>query len=136
MHTGILTKIIFMNRPTSIACMVSFFACWCFFIACSKKADLVTSPANFVPPGVTADNVTYTNYVSIILKNNCSTCHGLDGSAAHYWYNDNTYSNASANGRRIMETIVENSMPPVPRKPFSQEDKALLIAWINRGTPE
>jgi hypothetical protein len=125
-----------MAQPISIAHIASLLVCVCFFISCSKKADQVISPANFVPQGVTTDNVTYTNYVSIILKNNCSTCHGLDGSAVHYWYNNNTYDNAVLNGRRIMETIVENSMPPVPRKPFSPADKALLIAWINRGSPE
>ena len=136
MHPPTYAKINYMYRSTLMTCIITCFICWCFFISCSKKADQVSSPANFVPLGVTTDNVTYTNYVSIILKNNCSTCHGLEGSAAHYWYNDNTYTNALANGRRIMETIVENSMPPVPRKPFSQEDKALLIAWINRGSPE
>ena len=125
-----------MTPQTFIACILTFFLCGYGFISCSKKADQVTGPANFVPKGVNTDNVTYTNYVSIILSNNCSTCHGRGGSAAHYWYNDNTYLNASANGRRIMETIVENSMPPVPRKPFSQDDKTLLIAWINRGSPE
>jgi hypothetical protein len=35
-----------------------------------------------------------------------------------------------------METIVEGSMPPPPRKPFSQADKDLFRAWINRGSPE
>jgi len=103
--------------------------------ACSKKGDVITGPPNFVPKGVTDTNVTYTNYIHEVLKNNCSTCHGKNGSAPQYWYNINTYENAVEYGTRIMETIVENSMPPAPRKPFSPEDKALFKAWIKRGSP-
>jgi uncharacterized membrane protein len=103
---------------------------------CSKKGDVTVSPANFVPDGVTDTSVTYTNYVHNVIKNNCSTCHGKGGSAFQFWYNTNTYENAVVYGTRIMETIVENSMPPAPRKPFSDADKQLLKAWIKRGSPE
>jgi hypothetical protein len=103
---------------------------------CSKKGDPVKGQANFVPDGVTVTNVTYTNYISHVLKNNCSTCHGKDGSAPQYWFNTNSYENAVKYGTRIMETIVENSMPPPPRKPFSEVDKELFKAWVNRGSPE
>ncbi len=108
----------------------------CFVLAaCSKKGDVVNSQ-NAIPPGVTESNVTYTNYVHDIIKKNCSTCHGSDGSAPQYWYNTNTYENIAEHGTRIMETILENSMPPPPRKPFSEADKNLIRAWIKRGSPE
>jgi uncharacterized membrane protein len=113
-----------------IACSILLLA------SCSKKGDTLKFQANFVPDGVTVNNVTYTNYIHNVLKNNCSTCHGKDGSAPQYWYNNNTYENAALYGTRIMETIVENSMPPAPRKPFSDADKDLFKAWINRGSPE
>src|SRR6476620_4201162 len=105
-------------------------------VSCSKKGELVASPATFIPAGVNTENVTYSNYIHEVLKNNCSTCHGAAGSAPQYWYNTNTYDNAVQYGRRIMETIVEGSMPPPPRKPFSQADKDMFKAWINRGSPE
>lgn len=107
-----------------------------FGSGCYKKADVVTSPASFIPAGVTARNVTHTNYVAAVLKNNCSTCHGVDGGADPWWFNTNTYQNASQYGRAIVETIVNGSMPPVPRKPFSQADRNMLEAWINRGMPQ
>jgi uncharacterized membrane protein len=126
-----------MIRVFIIHCRYYFVACGIFLLCgCSKKGDIVNSQANFVPDGVTLDNVTYTNYIHSVLKNNCSTCHGKDGSAPQYWFNTNTYENAAQYGIRIMETIVENSMPPAPRKPFSDADKDLFKAWINRGSPE
>jgi uncharacterized membrane protein len=103
---------------------------------CSKKGDAVTSPSKFAPEGVNVNNVTYTNYIHDVVKNNCSTCHGMQGSAPQYWYNTNTYENAVEHSTRIMETIVEGSMPPPPRKPFSEVDKALFKAWIKRGVPK
>jgi mono/diheme cytochrome c family protein len=103
---------------------------------CYKKGDPVTSAATFIPAGVTITNVTHTNYVADVLKNNCSTCHGKNGSAEEFWFNTNTYQNASDYGVRIVETIVNGSMPPVPRKPFSTADRKMMEAWINRGMPK
>jgi hypothetical protein len=103
---------------------------------CYKKGDKIESPANFIPAGINEENVTYNNYVHEVIKNNCSTCHGKYGSAAQFWYNTNTYDNAVKYGLRMVETIEEGSMPPIPRKPFSDEDKHLLRAWIDKGLPE
>lgn len=105
-------------------------------VSCSKRGDLTPAAVSFVKDGVTDTSVTYNNYIHDVLKNNCSTCHGTDGSAAHYWLNTNTYDNAVEYGNRIVETIVENSMPPAPRKPFSDTDKNLLKAWLKNGSPE
>jgi len=107
-----------------------------FFMGCYKKGEYIKPVANYVPEGVTDTNVTYTNYVYKLLKNNCSSCHASTGSAAAFWVNTNTYDNAVQYGVRIKETIVEGSMPPPPRTPFSQADKDLLTAWINRGSPK
>jgi hypothetical protein len=104
-------------------------------MGCYKKADVVLVK-NFLPDGVDSSNVTYNNYVFTLLKNNCSTCHGKEGSAAAFWINNNTYDNAQQYGVRIVETIVEGSMPPPPRSPFSKADKDLLQAWVKRGMPE
>jgi mono/diheme cytochrome c family protein len=104
---------------------------------CYKKvADPVTSTATFIPAGVTTTNVTHTNYVSIVLKNNCSTCHGKGGVADSWWLNENTYQNAAEYGSRIVETIENGSMPPVPRKPWSDADKEMMKAWLNKGMPQ
>ena len=103
--------------------------------SCYKKGDAVVKAPDPTELNVTDSTVTYNNYIHDILKNNCSTCHGQRGSAQQFWYNTNTYDNAVQYGVRIMETIVENSMPPVPRKPFSETDKQLIKAWINRGSP-
>jgi len=104
---------------------------------CYKKVgDPVTSPSTFIPAGVTTKNVTHTNYVAAVIKNNCSTCHGKGGSAEQFWFNTNTYSNAAEYGERIVETIVTGSMPPVPRKPFSDSDRVMMRAWLDRGMPQ
>ncbi|MEO8412690.1 MAG: hypothetical protein ABI472_03490 [Ginsengibacter sp.] len=97
---------------------------------------MVKGVSKFAPDSINATNVTYTNYIHNVVQSNCSTCHGKKGSAPHYWYNTNTYQNAVEHGTRMMETIVESSMPPPPRKPFSEIDKNLFKAWINRGSPE
>jgi uncharacterized membrane protein len=127
-----------MNRVFNIHCGYFFLVCsiTLLTISCSKKADVVKTQDNFVPDGVTLENVTYTNYIHSVLKNNCSTCHGAAGSAPQYWFNTNTYENAAEHAVRIMETIVENSMPPAPRKPFSEIDKEMFKAWVNRGSPK
>jgi len=105
--------------------------------SCYKKVgDPVTSPSTFIPAGVTTKNVTHTNYVAAVLKNNCSTCHGKGGSAEQFWFNTNTYANAAEYGERIVETIVNGSMPPVPRKPFSDSDRVMMKAWLDKGMPQ
>lgn len=107
------------------------------YTGCYKhKADPVTSTATFIPAGVTTANVTYTNYVAGVLKNNCSTCHGKGGSADSWWLNTNSYLNASEYGERIVETVVSGSMPPVPRKPWSQADRDMMQAWLDKGMPQ
>jgi mono/diheme cytochrome c family protein len=104
---------------------------------CYKKvADPVASTDTFIPAGVTTANVTYTNYVAIVLKNNCSTCHGKGGSADSWWLNTNTYQNAADCGERIVETVVTGSMPPVPRKPWSAADRKMMQAWLDKGMPQ
>ncbi|MEP7109015.1 MAG: hypothetical protein ABI760_13565 [Ferruginibacter sp.] len=126
-----------MNSVLNMHCRDYFIVCSFLLMAgCYKKGENTSSPPNFVPAGVTEINVTYTNYIHTVLKNNCGSCHGKDGSAEKFWFNANTYENAVQYGTRIMETIVENSMPPVPRKPFSGADKSLIKAWINKGLPE
>ena len=105
-------------------------------MACTKKGDPLVSAPDFVPENVNDSNVNYTNYVHDVIKNNCSTCHGEKGSAMQFWYNTNTYDNAVQYGSRIVETILEGSMPPVPRKPFSENDKRLLQIWLKKGFPE
>jgi len=105
-------------------------------VGCYKKGDPIKAAPSSKPDSVNVSNVTYTNYVHTLLKNNCSSCHAATGSAAAFWINSNTYDNALEYGVRIKETIVEGSMPPPPRSPFSQADKDLLTAWVNRGLPE
>jgi uncharacterized membrane protein len=121
-------------RTINIFFFIFFFSY--IFFSCYKKADLTAPRSGTVPAGVTEKNVTYNNYVYTLLKNNCSTCHGVGGSAQVYWFNLNTHSDAVQWGKRITKTIVENSMPPLPRTPFSKEEKFLLEAWVKRGLPQ
>jgi len=107
-----------------------------FCVSCYKKGNTIKPAASSTSDSVNVSNVTYTNYVHALLKNNCSSCHAATGSAAAFWINTNTYDNASEYGVRIKETMVEGSMPPPPRIPFSQADKDLITAWIKRGLPE
>ena len=104
--------------------------------SCSKEGDYVSDRQVFADPSVTEQNVSYRNFVEPLLAKKCYTCHGVGGSAEAWWLNTNTYQNAVSHGNQISHTIINGTMPPPPRFPFSQLDRDLMAAWISNGMPE
>jgi mono/diheme cytochrome c family protein len=105
-------------------------------ISCSKEGDYINDRQEFADPSVTKENVNYQNFVQPLLSRNCSTCHGVGGSAEPWWLNTNNYNNAVNNAHQITTTIINGTMPPPPRFPFSQRDRDLLDVWVSKGMPQ
>lgn len=106
------------------------------FTSCNKMGPISNPSKIFAPDSINASNVTYTNFISIILKQNCSTCHAAEGSAAAWWVNTNDYTNCVDNYNKIALTLLNKTMPPPPKFPFSERDRNLISAWIERGLPK
>src|SRR6478735_3662315 len=103
-----------------------------FFLSCYKKGNVIPNNKTFANDSITVENVSYLNYIHPLLQKNCSTCHGKGGSAEPWWYNTNTYQNAMEYGNPIYRTINNNTMPPPPKFPFTDRDKELIKAWIEK----
>lgn len=107
-----------------------------FLFSCSKEGDYINDRKVFASPEITVKNVSYENYVKPLLTKNCATCHGVDGSAETWWLNAHIYENALRFANPIATTIINGTMPPPPKFPFSQRDRDLMAAWIANGMPE
>ena len=105
-------------------------------VGCYNKREPIAPNKVFAVDSISSENVSYANYVRPLLTKNCSTCHSSKGSAPMWWLNDNTYHNAAQFANPIVKTILNETMPPAPKFPFSERDKQLLQAWLERGMPE
>jgi mono/diheme cytochrome c family protein len=106
-----------------------------FSISCSKQGDPISDRVEFASKQISEKNVTYKNFVEPLLTKNCSTCHGANGSAEAWWLNTKTYENAVEYANPIAKTIIRKTMPPPPKFPFTDRDRDLIQAWIDRGMP-
>ena len=104
--------------------------------SCYKQGEFIAPNKTFAEDSITNENVTYTNFIHPLLKKNCSTCHGTEGSAKVWWLNDNTYNNAVKHHKIIIGTMVNGTMPPPPKFSFTSRDRQLMQAWIKRGLPQ
>lgn len=106
---------------------------------CADKAAAPT-PALFVDrQGITSANVSYDNYIGLLINSRCRTCHNPASElrtkpALEAWVNEKTYANAARHSVKIVGSIVQNNMPIA--RPLPAEEKALLQAWLDRGAPE
>jgi uncharacterized membrane protein len=105
-------------------------------LSCYHEGGIISARHPFAPDSVTSVNVSYENFVKPLLMKNCATCHGSGGSAQSWWVNTDTYENAATHSKSIVATITNNTMPPPPKFPFTDRDKELLNAWLNKGTPK
>lgn len=107
-----------------------------FLSSCSKEGDYINDTKVFASSEITTKNVSYQNYIKPLLTKNCATCHGVYGSAETWWLNSHSYENTLGFANPITTTIINGTMPPPPRFPFSQRDRDLVAAWIAKGMPE
>lgn len=115
--------------------------CWVGSVV-SGCADKATEPAPATVvsrQGITPDNVSYDNYIGLLLNTRCKTCHNPASSlstkaALDAWINEHTYRNAADHSLKIVASIEQDNMPIA--RPMVAEEKALLQAWLDRGAPE
>ena len=118
-----------------LSCLIGLFS---LMYGCSKKqADEVTpdgKPGTTTPEGtVTADNVTFTNYMKGLVEGNCSSCHG--GSVGQGGFTYSGYSSLVANEARIKnQVLVLKAMPKGGSLTAAQ--LALIKAWFDKGMPQ
>jgi len=107
------------------------------FCGCYRKNEVpIANIKVYAHDTVNTANVTYNNYMYGLLKNNCGTCHASNGSAAAFWINEFTYISAKYHAKSIVETMLNNTMPPPPKFSFLERDKQLMKAWLENGCPE
>lgn len=107
--------------------------------SCADKADVPVPAAVVSRQGITPGNVTYNNYVGLLLNTRCKTCHNPASSlstqpALDAWTNEHTYRNAADHRTKIVASIGQDNMPIA--RPMVVEEKELLQAWLDRGAPE
>lgn len=89
-----------------------------------------------------AQVVTWSEDAACIIYSHCSNCHRSDGMAP---FNLMSYQDVVTNGTGIRAAVSTGEMPPWPpageqshlgfRKDLSEDEKSLLIAWIDQGMP-
>ena len=106
---------------------------------CSDKAG-VPAPATVVDrQGITKANVSYDNYIGLLINTRCRTCHNPASDlrtkpALEAWVNERTYANLYRHRVKLVASIVQNTMPIA--RPLVSQEKELLQAWLDRGAPE
>ena len=92
------------------------------------------------PPGngggdeVTAENVTYANFVGSLLQSKCSSCHAGSGEGTPYW-TFSGYSSVKENIERINDAVIVRRIMPKTGS-LSTRERELLKAWIDKGAPQ
>ncbi len=106
---------------------------------CADQAP-APAPAAFVDrAGIRKDNVSYDNYIGLLLNTRCKTCHNPASPlstkpALDAWTNEKTHANAARHSRQIVTSVLQNAMPIA--RPLPVEEIELLRAWLDRGAPE
>lgn len=107
------------------------------FMACGKDGAPTPDPD---PPGngggddVTAENVTYTNFVGVLLQSKCSMCHAGSGEGTPYW-TFSGYNSVKDNIDRINDAVIVRRIMPKTGS-LSTRERELLKAWIDKGAPQ
>ncbi len=113
-----------------------FLALWSLSAACGEKQDPYSRS---IPLDSGTGVVTYTAFIEPILSQYCVSCHAstVEGAAragAPVGVDFDSYQAASANAESANSYIQAGAMPP--SAPLSDEDKALVQAWLDAGLPE
>lgn len=108
------------------------FATTCL-MGCGKD-DPTPEPPPGNEDGVTAENVTYTNFVGGLFQTRCSSCHTGSGPGTAKWVFSG-YASVQDNLARINDVVVVRKiMPQGGSLPNNQLE--LLKAWIEKGAPQ
>jgi len=100
---------------------------------CSK--DQAMEPETESPEGgVTAENVTYANFISGLVQTKCASCHAQGGGGSTFW-TFSGYSSVKNNAPAIDNAVLVTGSMPLGGS-LTVNEKALLKAWFDRGMPE
>lgn len=80
------------------------------------------------------DPPTFAEVRDKVFQVHCFTCHGNGGSAGGV--NLETYAAAAPWAPQIKFDIVNDIMPKAPNPPVPQDQKNIVIAWVDAGAPE
>lgn len=106
-------------------------------MGCGKDSGPTPDPD---PPGngsgdeVTAENVTYANFVGNLLQSKCSSCHAGSGEGTAYWIFSG-YNSVKENIDRINDAVIVRRIMPKTGS-ISTRERELLKAWIDKGAPQ
>lgn len=126
-----------MTRLKSSIWRVALLGLMYGFIACGKGEGPTPDPD---PPGngggddVTADNVTYTNFVGALLQSKCSSCHTGSGEGTPHW-TFSSFNSVKDNIDRINDAVIVRRVMP-KNGSLSTRERELLKAWIDKGAPQ
>lgn len=105
------------------------------FIACGKGDEPTPDPpGNGGGDDVTAENVTYANFVGSLLQSKCSSCHAGSGEGTPHWVFSGFNSVKDNLGRINDVVVVRRTMPK--NGSLSTRERELLKAWIDKGAPQ
>lgn len=103
--------------------------------SCSKdQAEETPTPDPEPGNNVTANNVTYTNFVGGLIQAKCSACHAAGGAGSSQWAFSG-YASVTTNGSRINNAVLVTGIMPMTGS-LTTNEKALLKAWFDRSMPE
>jgi len=103
------------------------------YSSCSKNQGEEPQPSGGNKE-ITANNVSYENFVGSLIQNKCSACHAAGGEGASQWtFSD--YISVKNNGARINNAVLVTGIMPQTGS-LSSNEKALLKAWFDRNMPE
>jgi len=91
-------------------------------------------PGNGGGDGVTAENVTYTNFVGALLQSKCSSCHAGSGPGTVKWVFSG-YNSVKDNLARVNDMVIVRKLMPQTGS-LSAREMELLKAWIDKGGPQ
>ena len=104
-------------------------------LGCGEKADPVSEDGEKQQE----HDITYTEHISPILEENCTSCHstekqGAERNGASLNVDFNTYEDSSKSASRANARIQAGTMPPSGA--LSEEDMNLFDQWVESGKPE
>lgn len=104
-------------------------------IAGCGKDDNGPTPDPPTPGGdVTAENVTYANFIGALLQSKCSSCHAGTGPGTTKWVFSG-YSSVKDNLARVNDMVIVRKLMP-QNGSLSTRERELLKAWIDKSGPQ
>jgi uncharacterized membrane protein len=103
-------------------------------LAACKKEQAARIDDKAPAAEVTADNVSYNNFVGKLLQSKCSSCHAAGQQASSNWAFSG-FNSVKNNGERISQAVLIARTMPMGGS-LTSEERTLLESWFKRNMPE